>query len=454
MLPAAHQEELHRALTALEAVIGLRLEERRSCAVRAGLDAEPERAVAALMARPLGLEGTEGLPAVHTYAGDGPLARVVRDCSLDAAEALALLAAVAPEIDEKFALYYGLLADRPGASHLTGEVLRTLCARTFAGRLAARELLAAHGRLRGARLLDLTAAEGGTLAGRVVPHRALVAYLTGGPVAGGPPPDLPVDLMDTAHTLDDIVVPGPVRRRLATVLERVRHKHTVLEEWGFARAHDGVRGTLVLFHGPPGTGKSMTAAVLGRTLGVPAYRVDVSALVSKYIGETEKNLARVFDWAEEEECLLVFDEADAVFGRRTEVSDAHDRYANQEVSYLLQRVERHRGVVVLTTNLLGNIDEAFARRIDLRVEFPAPGAAERLAIWRGVLPARLPVAEDLGLPALAERYPLTGAEILDAALAAAYAAAADGRVVTREHLTAGIGTAFAKSGRTPPSATG
>jgi AAA+ superfamily predicted ATPase len=454
MLTPRHREELQRALTALEAVIGLRLEERRAFAVHAGLATDPERAVAALMARPLGLEGSEGLPGVAAYAGDGPLARVVRDCALDSAEALTLVAAVAPEIDEKFSTYYGLLSDRPGVAHLTGEGVRNLCARTFAGRLAARDLLAAHGRLRGARLLELAPAETAALAGRVTPHRSLVAFLTGGSVGGGPSADLPVDRMDTAHTLDDIVVQGQVRRQLGAVLERVRHKHTVLEDWGFARKHDGVRGTLVLFHGPPGTGKSMTAAVLGRTVGVPAYRVDVSALVSKYIGETEKNLARLFDWAEEEECFLVFDEADAVFGRRTEVSDARDRYANQEVSYLLQRVERHPGVVILTTNLLGNLDDAFTRRIDLRVEFPAPGVAERLAIWRGVLPASVPVASDIDLTGLAERYPLTGAEIRDAALAAAYAAAANGRTVTSEHLTSGILTAFAKSGRTPPSASG
>ncbi|MFF0204620.1 ATP-binding protein [Streptomyces sp. NPDC005017] len=446
--------ELQRALTTLEAVIGLRLEERRAFAAHGAAGTDPERVMAALMARPLGLEGSEGLPGITAYAGDGPLSRVVKDCALDPAEALTLVAAVAPEIDEKFSVYYGLLTDRPGVAHLTGEVVRNLCGRTFAGRLAARDLLSTHGRLRGARLLDLAPDDGAALAGRVTPHRSLVAFLTGGSVGGGPLPDLPVDRMDTAHTLDDIVVPGQVRRQLGAVLERVRHKHTVLEEWGFAREHDGVRGTLVLFHGPPGTGKSMTAAVLGRTVGVPAYRVDVSALVSKYIGETEKNLARLFDWAEEEECFLVFDEADAVFGRRTEVSDARDRYANQEVSYLLQRVERHPGVVILTTNLLGNLDDAFTRRIDLRVEFPVPGVAERLAIWRGVLPAAVPVAPDVDLTGLAERYPLTGAEIRDAAVAAAYAAAANGRTVTAEHLTSGVLTAFAKSGRTPPSVSG
>ncbi|WP_326642234.1 ATP-binding protein [Streptosporangium sp. NBC_01755] len=452
MLSAEHAEELRRALVALEAVVALRLEERCAYAIRTS---DPRQAGQALLGRPLGLPGTEGIPGTGAYAGDGPLATLVRQCPLSAAEALTVVAAVAPEIDEKFAVYYSLLSDRPGVAHLTGEVVRTLTARTFPGRLAASELLGPHGRLRGMRLIEMDAVDAGPLVGQVRPHRDLVALLTGGTRAE---PELsagfPATRLQTAHTMADLIVSAEARRQLTAALDRIRHAGRVLDDWGFARRHDGVRGTLILFHGPPGTGKSMAAAVLARTAGRPAYRVDLAALVSKYIGETEKNLAGVFDRAEEEDCILVFDEADAVFGRRTEVSDARDRYANQEVSYLLQRVERHRGVVILTTNLLGNLDSAFARRIDLQVEFPAPGVAERLALWRAVLPAALPVADGVDFAGLAERYALTGAEIRDAALDAAYLAAANGQVVTAGYLVSGIRAAFAKSGRTPPPGKG
>ncbi|MFI9550359.1 ATP-binding protein [Nonomuraea endophytica] len=474
MLPAKHADELRRALEALEAVVALRLAERCSYAIRT---TDPRQAGQALLSRPLGHPGKdgipgregdghpgahdegisgvdgEGIPGLDAYGDDGPLAVLVRRCSLSPAEALTLAAAVAPEFDEKFAVYYGLLGDRPGVTQLTGEVVRTLTARTFAGRLAARELLGPHGRLRGMRLIELDADDAGTLAGRVRPHPGLVALLTG--QARAEPEQsagFPAARLHTTHTMADLIVPAEARRQLAAVLDRIRHAERVLDEWGFARRHDGVRGTLALFHGPPGTGKSMAAAVIARAAGRTAYRVDLAALVSKYIGETEKNLAGVFDRAEEEDCILVFDEADAIFGRRTEVSDARDRYANQEVSYLLQRVERHRGVVILTTNLLGNLDRAFARRIDLQVEFPAPGIAERLALWRNVLPPALPVADGVDFAALAERYPLTGAEIRDAVLDAAYLAAADGQVVTAGYLVSGIHAAFAKNGRTPPRA--
>ncbi|MGA5761803.1 ATP-binding protein [Nonomuraea bangladeshensis] len=453
MLPAEHAEELRRALVALEDVVAVRLEERSAYAIRA---ADPRQAGQALLARPLGHPARdEGIPGLGVYAGAGPLATLVRQCSLSPAEALTVVAAVAAEIDEKFAVYYGLLGDRAGVGHLTGEVVRTLVARTFVGRLAARHLLGPDGRLRGMRMIELDADDAGALAGRVRPHRDLVALLTGG---ARPEPEqssgFPATRLRTAHTMSDLVVPAGVRRQLGTLLDRIRYAGRVLDDWGLGHSHDGVRGTLVLFHGPPGTGKSMAAAVVARTAGLAAYRVDLAGLVSKYIGETEKNLARVFDWAEEEDCVLVFDEADAIFGRRTEVSDARDRYANQEVSYLLQRVERHRGVVILTTNLLGNLDAAFARRIDLQVEFPAPGVAERLALWRSVPPAALPVADGVDFAGLAERYALTGAEIRDAVVHAAFLAAADGQMVTSGYLVNGIHAAFAKNGRTPPGAGG
>jgi SpoVK/Ycf46/Vps4 family AAA+-type ATPase len=262
--------------------------------------------------------------------------------------------------------------------------------------------------------------------------------------------DFPARRLTTVYTLDDVVLPGSARGRVTDLCDRIAHRELVVGEWGFGRHHDNTSGLISLFHGPPGTGKTMTAAALARATGMPAYLIDLSALVSKYIGETEKSLAKIFDRSARERCILVFDEADAVFGRRTEVADSHDRYANQEVSYLLSRIEQHPGVVVLTTNLLANIDEAFQRRIHVLIEVPEPGPGERARLWHSALPHDLPIAQGLDLDDLARRFPLSGAQIRDAVLDAAYLAASNGRLVTKEHLETGIHRQFEKAGRTAP----
>lgn len=425
--------ELRRALEDLEAVVAVRLEERRG---------DP-------LARRLDLDGPEGIPPVERYAGTGPLAEVIARAGLTAPEALILVAAVAARVDERFDALYARLTDRPDVRGLTGEVARTLVARTFPARLAATALLGPQAPLIASGLVALDPP--GDLAGRLTADAALVAWLLGIP-AGTPTvsADFPARALTTVHTLDDVVLPGPARRRIGELTDRIAHRDLVVRTWGYGTHHDNTTGLIALFHGPPGTGKTMTAAALARSVGLPAYLVDLSALVSKYIGETEKALARVFDRATREACILVFDEADAVFGRRTEVADSHDRYANQEVSYLLSRVEAHPGVVVLTTNLLANIDEAFQRRIHVMVEFPSPGPAERSRLWRSVLPPELPLHDAVDLAELAQRFPLSGAQIRDAGLEAAYLAAADGRVVTQDYLLAGVQRQFEKAGRTAP----
>lgn len=425
--------ELRAALEALEALIAVRLEERR---------ADPAD-------RPLQIADDDPLPPLRGYGRDGPLATAIARAGLNAPEALVLLAALAPHVDEKFDVLFGRLTDRPGTTGLTGEVARTLMARSFAGRLQATALLGPGAPLLASGLLALEPA--GDLAGRLVLDPELRAWLLGLPAAGSAlPAGHPAQPLHTVHTLDNVVLPGSARRRIAELVDRIAFRDLVVDNWGFAEHHDNVLGLIALFHGPPGTGKTMTAAALARTCELPAYLIDLSALVSKYIGETEKHLASVFDRAARERCVLVFDEADAVFGKRTEVSDSHDRYANQEVSYLLSRVERHPGVVVLTTNLLANIDEAFQRRIHVAVEFPNPGPAERSQLWRSVLPKQLPVDEAVDLDQLARGYDLTGAQIRDASLDAAYRAAADGRLVREHHLLAGIRHQYEKAGRTAP----
>ncbi|MCB0099284.1 MAG: ATP-binding protein, partial [Caldilineaceae bacterium] len=194
------------------------------------------------------------------------------------------------------------------------------------------------------------------------------------------------------------------------------------------------RGIAALFSGPSGTGKTMAAAIVARELGLDLYRVDLSQIVSKYIGETEKNLSRVFDGAQRGGWILFFDEADALFGRRSATKDAHDRYANIEVSYLLQRMESFDGMTILATNLRANLDEAFTRRFDTILDFPFPEEAERLRIWQTLLPTKVPHAADLDLERLARTFKIAGGNIRNIIVDATYRAAADGRVITMPHL--------------------
>ncbi|MFI7480975.1 ATP-binding protein [Kocuria sp. M1R5S2] len=432
---AAPVAELRAALELLDALIAVRVEERRGGPA----------------GRRLGIEGEgEGLPPLRRFDGTGPLAEVIALTGLSAAEAVVLVAAVAPFVDERFAVRYGGLTDRPGVAGLTGEVARALVARSFRGRLDATVLLSAQGRLRSRGLLVLDPPD--DLSGALRPDPGLLAWVLGlPPAAPTASSDFPARLLTTVHDLGDVVLPAAARARIDDLAARIAHRDVVVEDWGFGAHHDNASGLIALFHGPPGTGKTMTAAALAASAGLPAYVVDLSALVSKYIGETEKALAKVFDRAAREHCVLVFDEADAVFGARTEIGDAHDRYANQEVSYLLSRVEQHPGVVVLTSNLLANIDTAFRRRIHVMVEFPEPGPAERERLWAAVAPERLPLEPGVDLTGLARRYPLTGAQIRDAVLDAAYLAAADGGVVTAGHLLTGVRRQFEKAGRTVPA---
>jgi SpoVK/Ycf46/Vps4 family AAA+-type ATPase len=237
---------------------------------------------------------------------------------------------------------------------------------------------------------------------------------------------------------------------LHAAVRRVLQQITVLDDWGFAQGRADRRGVRMLFYGPPGTGKTLGAEVMARALGVDLLVVDLSSLVSKYIGETEKNLAAVFEVAERSRALLLFDEADALFGKRTDTQDAHDRYANLETAYLLQRLERYEGVAVLTTNLRGQLDKAFTRRFEFIVEFPEPDAQVRLALWRLHLPAQAPLASDVDLAELAEWYAISGAQIKNATLGAAFLAAAESQGLAQRHFLWAIEREYDKAGRAHP----
>ncbi|HSC79549.1 MAG TPA: ATP-binding protein, partial [Chitinolyticbacter sp.] len=249
---------------------------------------------------------------------------------------------------------------------------------------------------------------------------------------------------------DDLVLAEQPRRQLSDVIARLKLQWQVLDAWGFDRGEVGRRGVRMLFCGLPGTGKTLAAEVVAHELASDLVVVDLARVLSKWIGETEKNLGAVFDEAESCRAVLFFDEADALFTRRTEVGDANDRYANIETAYLLTRLERFDGVAVLATNLRQQLDRAFLRRFEAVVDFPEPGEPERAAIWRRHLPASAPLAADVDFDLLAAVYPMSGAMIRNALLAAAYLAAADNEPIGRAALQRAIVQEFEKSGRPCP----
>lgn len=238
----------------------------------------------------------------------------------------------------------------------------------------------------------------------------------------------------TTFVWSDLILPGDAQEQLQEVVAYQRNRHQVFEQWGYGRILPYGRGLSVLFSGPPGTGKTMAAGIIAGELGMELFRVDLSRTVSKYIGETEKNLARVFDEASQSKSVLLFDEADSLFAKRTEVKSSVDRYANLEVNYLLQRVEDFEGVTVLTTNFDGSLDKAFRRRIRFHVKFPAPDAETRAFLWRKMVPERANVVGEIDFDALGHDYELSGGHIKNAALRAAFAAAQKGGGIAMEDL--------------------
>jgi SpoVK/Ycf46/Vps4 family AAA+-type ATPase len=245
----------------------------------------------------------------------------------------------------------------------------------------------------------------------------------------------------------ELVVPGEVETQLRELASWVSQRRRVLGDWGFGRRLQRGRGATALFAGAAGTGKTLAAEVLAAELGLDLYRIDLSGVVSKYIGETEKNLDRIFGAAENANAVLFFDEADALFGKRSEVNDSHDRYANIEISYLLQKMEAYEGIAILATNLRDNLDQAFVRRLAFIVTFPFPEEDERRRIWDVVWPAETPLADDVDLDALAAGHRLSGGQIKNAALAAAYLAASNGGLISHEHLEHALRREYEKSGR-------
>lgn len=253
--------------------------------------------------------------------------------------------------------------------------------------------------------------------------------------------------IEPKYSWEDIILPDEKLIQLKEICNQVKLRYRVFSEWGFNQKLSHGKGLSVLFSGPPGTGKTMAAEVIAHELQLDLYKVDLSGVVSKYIGETEKNLAKIFYEAETSNAILFFDEADALFGKRTEVSDAHDRYANIETSYLLQKMEEYEGIVILASNLRENMDDAFTRRIRFIVEFPFPDEKSRLGIWKTHFPKQAPVSDAIDYEFLSKQFQIAGGNIKNIVLNAAFLAAENGGIIGMEHILHGTRREFEKIGK-------
>jgi AAA+ superfamily predicted ATPase len=399
---------------------------------------------------------------------------------LGAEERLALVLSLVPHVQPRLLDVFFLrnkTFDRPftefggevigGAFQPTGETLAFLLADTDLSRRIASTLFLFdpdHPFTREG-VLSLVATRDSTDGAPVLQRRLclhqeyVIRFTTGAVFRPRFSADFPAKLVTTALEWEDLVIDEHTRTQLDEVRRWIEHHPTVRDTWGLGKhLRPGYRS---LFYGPPGGGKTLAACLLGRRTGRDVYRIDLSQMVSKWIGETEKNLSRLFDIAQHKEWILFFDEADALFGKRSETRDSHDRYANQEVSYLLQRIESYNGIAILATNLKTNVDTAFLRRFESVIHFPMPGPPERLRLWQQSLPASkvCRLEDTIRLEEIAHRYSLTGASIMNVVRDACFLAldepkAINGKskpavpVLTQRHLQAALQKEYRKEERT------
>lgn len=356
---------------------------------------------------------------------DGFYARFVLEHNLNPAERLVLILGLVPHIkpgmldilltknaayDRRYSEFGGILVEGHSGLIPTAETAMFI----LAGDDLQRRLLYQH-IFRGEHVLTATQLIKGSAPKRGMPRLSGIwmvadeyvdALVSGHAFHPKYSEDFPAQLITTQMEWEEIVLAKKTAESLQEIQEWVKYGHFVMDELGLGRMLKP--GYKSLFYGPPGTGKTMTAALLGKSTNQPVYKIDLSMTVSKYIGETEKNLAKVFDQAEKHDWILFFDEADSLFGKRTQVNSANDRYGNQEIGYLLQRIEDFPGVVILATNLKENIDDAFTRRFQSMVEFRMPGAKERHQLWKQSFAEKLPLDPAIDLWEVAEKYELSG----------------------------------------------
>ena len=393
-----------------------------------------------------------------------PYAEGVRDAALLDAERLILILAILPHLrpqaldpllirnqssERRFTEFGGAESGSHSGFRPTRETALFLIAgESIDHRLEALRLFAPDRPLQARHILELPdeSGEAGPWLPLAVSERWIGRLTTGAASAPRLGPAFPAQRLHTAYDYGDLVLGDNVREEIEGIVAWVRNERVLMRDWGLERhLKPGYRA---LFHGPPGTGKTVTAAVLGKGLDLPVYRVDLSRVVSKWIGETEKNLAALFDQAAEGDMLLFFDEADALFGKRGDTRSANDRHANQQISYLLQRIEECPGVVILASNLKANIDAAFARRFQAMVYFPMPDAAARLKLWQGAfagLPDGLIVVRDFA--AIARDHELSGGAIVNVLRHACTQAAERKAAITEGQLREGIARELLKEGR-------
>lgn len=435
------------------------------------LSADLDHLVARIQARlQAHLQPSEAPVALGEWPGiseeDGShWAALIRRHGLSQDERCILLLALAPHLrpqildifpslrqaqHQHFAEFGGQMGQQHHGFLPTGETaLFVLAGNELEARFEAWSLLAPGSRLVRLGIIHLDPVREGEpeMAGLLRPTAELLdMVMTGQRRAPRFGPGFPARQVETDLEWTDLVLPAKCMRQIEEIRTWMSVSHKVMQEWGMGdRLAPGYK---VLFHGPPGTGKTFTAKLLGRATGVEVFRIDLSTVVSKYIGETEKNLERVFQQAERQGWILFFDEADALFGKRTRVSDAHDRYANQEVSYLLQRLEEYEGTVILATNEKDNIDEAFTRRFQAMVYFPMPSPDERLRIWKQAIPAAVSYESDAAMETIARRFELAGGHIMNVVRYAAMRAAARGETVLRmADIESGLQQELHKSGK-------
>ncbi len=258
--------------------------------------------------------------------------------------------------------------------------------------------------------------------------------------------EFPAQKLKTALDWKDLILEDSIYDEIEEMLAWIEHQNTIMVDWGLSKKLK--RGYRALFYGPPGTGKTLTASLLGKATNMEVYRIDLSQIVSKYIGETEKNLSKLFDKAKNKNWILFFDEADSIFGKRTNVRDAHDKYANQEVSYLLQRIENYPGLTILASNFKTNIDDAFIRRFNSLIYFPSPKAPERLQLWQKAFPKNAQINSDVNFHHIAEQYELTGSHIMNVVQHACLQALNnESHQITASLIKKGIIKEFAKEGK-------
>lgn len=394
--------------------------------------------------------GWSGAALVDTAAEGSGFAWLANKFGLSSVDVDVLVVALAPELDARYERAFALLQEDPARGRPTVDTMLTVLCANADERSALRARFAADAPLRRHNLVELVAdprdAAPPDRARYVVVDPQIVDALVGdrggdgrlAAAARARATDRLAGLTEPitpAAVWDDLVLPGDTTTVLHEICAAVAGRDRVLGRWGFAEKLSRGTGIAALFSGPPGTGKTMAAEVVAGELGLGLYRIDLARVVDKYIGETEKNLKRIFAAAEAADAILLFDEADVIIGKRSEVRDAHDRYANLEIGYLLQAMESYRGLAILATNLRHHLDEAFVRRLAFAVHFPFPDEASRRLIWAQIWPSRAPLATDVDVELLARRYPLGGGNIKNCALAAAYLAG-DGPISLRHVLWA------------------